>query len=154
MMKQSINRMLQYGSEFFVKYQFNILSNGFFIYQSFPIRLQSYAFLCQLPNNSHKKCKKPYSRSDEKPARPNPQSLWLSATKATFGIPKQKRWFKLKKINSQFCNSIFNTNFYFYTRKYLFYRRIVLSVKNTKVHIFLTKTFGQFKKTHYLCIRQ
>ena len=45
-MKQSISRMLQYGSEFFVKYQFNILSNGFFIYQSFPIRLQSYAILC------------------------------------------------------------------------------------------------------------
>ena len=31
-MKQSIIRMLQYGNEFFVKYQFNILSNGFFIY--------------------------------------------------------------------------------------------------------------------------
>ena len=28
---QSIKKMHQYGSEFLVKYQFNILSNGFFI---------------------------------------------------------------------------------------------------------------------------
>jgi len=36
-MKQSIIRMLQYGNEFFVKYQFNILSNGFFIYYHLQI---------------------------------------------------------------------------------------------------------------------
>jgi hypothetical protein len=32
MVPQSIRKMLQYGSEFLVKYQFNILSNGFFIH--------------------------------------------------------------------------------------------------------------------------
>ena len=40
---QSIKKMHQYGSEFLVKYQFNILSNGFFISPNFSSKpLQRY----------------------------------------------------------------------------------------------------------------
>ena len=38
---QSIRKIHQYGNEFFVKYQFNILSNGFLIYLYASKPLQS-----------------------------------------------------------------------------------------------------------------
>jgi len=46
-MAQSIIRMLQYGSEFFVKYQFKILSNGFFISHYFQNRCKISANLAK-----------------------------------------------------------------------------------------------------------
>ena len=48
---QSIKKMHQYGSEFLVKYQFNILSNGFFISPNFSSKpLQRYEHYVTIPN--------------------------------------------------------------------------------------------------------
>jgi hypothetical protein len=41
--------------------------------------------------------------------------------------------------------------FYFIHENAYFIDVLFLSVKNTKVYIFLLKIFGRFKNNHYLC---